>query len=309
MVKVRKNRKRTLQDIWKAKYLYVMLLPLLIWLAVFCYGPMYGVILAFEDFNARKGILGSDWVGFQNFQRIFSTPVAVQSIITTLKVSFGRLVWEFPMGIILAILLTEMPGKKVKKIYQTIFTFPHFLSWVVVANIVQFFLGNAGLVNRVLESFGFHAIGFLSSEQLFHPMLYITNIWKEVGWSAIIFMAAIAGIDQVLYEAAEIDGASRIKRILHITIPGIKNTIAIMLILAVGSVMNAGFDQIFNLNNPMVENSARILDIYVYDLTFKSIPDYGFSTAVGLLKSVVNLILLLVTNYIVGKINGESMLG
>lgn len=309
MVKMEKKWKSGFTAVWKSKYLYLMLLPLFVWLAVFSYGPMYGVILAFEDFSARKGILGSDWVGLQNFRRIFSTPMAVQSIITTLKVSFGRLIWEFPMGIILAILLTEMPGKRAKKVYQTIFTFPHFLSWVVVANIVQFFLGNAGVINGVLESLGIPAVGFLSSEQLFHPMLYITNIWKEAGWSAIIFMAAIAGIDQTLYEAAEIDGASRIRRIWHITLPGIKSTIAIMLILAVGGVMNAGFDQIFNMNNAMVENSARILDIYVYDLTFKSIPDYGFSTAVGLLKSVVNLILLVAANYIVGKINGESMFG
>lgn len=309
MVKMEKKWKSGFTAVWKSKYLYLMLLPLFVWLAVFSYGPMYGVILAFEDFSARKGILGSDWVGLQNFRRIFSTPMAVQSIITTLKVSFGRLIWEFPMGIILAILLTEMPGKRVKKVYQTIFTFPHFLSWVVVANIVQFFLGNAGVINGVLESLEIPAVGFLSSEQLFHPMLYITNIWKEAGWSAIIFMAAIAGIDQTLYEAAEIDGASRIRRIWHITLPGIKSTIAIMLILAVGGVMNAGFDQIFNMNNAMVENSARILDIYVYDLTFKSIPDYGFSTAVGLLKSVVNLILLVAANYIVGKINGESMFG
>lgn len=295
------------QRIWKARYLYLCLLPLLIWLVIFQYGPMYGVILAFKKYSARLGIWGSEWVGLSNFKRIFITPLAVKSIINTLQISVSRLVFEFPMGVIVAVLLTEMPGKRTKKAVQTILTFPHFLSWVVVACILRNFLASDGIVNVLLERGGFETVNFLGNESLFRPFLYVTANWKEMGWSAIIYMAAIAGIDPTLYEAAECDGASRLKRIWHITLPGIRGTIAIMFILAVGGIMSAGFDQIFNLNNAMVADSARILDIYIYDLTFRSVPDYGFTTAVGMFTAVVNLLMLLTANQVVYKLTGNKM--
>ena len=299
--------KRLWLDIKKARYLYLFLLPLMLWLIIFQYGPMYGLLMAFKDYKVRLGILGSDWVGLEHFRKIFITPVAIDAILNTFKVSVGRLIWEFPLGIILAIMLTEMPGKKVKKAYQTIFTFPHFLSWVIVANILRHVLGNSGMVNEMLAFFGLERVDFVGRDSLFHTILYITSNWKEVGWNAIIYMAAIAGIDTTLYDAAEIDGASRFKRIWYITLPGIRTTIAVMLILAVGGIMNAGMDQIFNMRNPLVENSARILDIYVYDLTFNSVPNHGFSTAVGLFKSLINLFLLLFANWVVFKITDEKM--
>ena len=295
------------QRIWKARYLYLCLLPLLIWLVIFQYGPMYGVILAFKKYSARLGIWGSEWVGLSNFKRIFITPLAVKSIINTLQISVSRLVFEFPMGVIVAVLLTEMPGKRTKKAVQTILTFPHFLSWVVVACILRNFLASDGIINVLLERGGFGTVNFLGNESLFRPFLYVTANWKEMGWSAIIYMAAIAGIDPTLYEAAECDGASRLKRIWHITLPGIRGTIAIMFILAVGGIMSAGFDQIFNLNNAMVADSARILDIYIYDLTFRSVPDYGFTTAVGMFTAVVNLLMLLTANQVVYKLTGNKM--
>ena len=290
------------QRIWKARYLYLCLLPLLIWLVIFQYGPMYGVILAFKKYSARLGIWGSEWVGLSNFKRIFITPLAVKSIINTLQISVSRLVFEFPMGVIVAVLLTEMPGKRTKKAVQTILTFPHFLSWVVVACILRNFLASDGIINVLLERGGFGTVNFLGNESLFRPFLYVTANWKEMGWSAIIYMAAIAGIDPTLYEAA-----SRLKRIWHITLPGIRGTIAIMFILAVGGIMSAGFDQIFNLNNAMVADSARILDIYIYDLTFRSVPDYGFTTAVGMFTAVVNLLMLLTANQVVYKLTGNKM--
>ena len=295
------------QRIWKARYLYICLLPLFIWLVIFKYGPMYGVILAFKKYSARQGILGSEWVGLANFKRIFITPLAVKSIINTLQISVGRLAFEFPMGVIVAVLLTEMPGKRVKKAVQTVLTFPHFLSWVVVACILRNFLASDGIVNVLLARGGFGTVNFLGNESLFRPFLYVTANWKEMGWSAIIYMAAIAGIDPTLYEAAECDGASRLKRIWHITLPGIRGTIAIMFILAVGGIMSAGFDQIFNLNNAMVADSARILDIYIYDLTFRSVPDYGFTTAVGMFTAVINLLMLLTANQVVYKLTGNKM--
>ncbi len=301
-------RKKPLgHEIWKARYLYLLLIPFLIWLIVFCYGPMYGILMAFKDYNARLGILGSEWVGLKHFQRIFITPAATRAIINTFVISVSRLILEFPAPIILAILITEMPGKKTKKIYQTVFTFPHFLSWIVVAAILSNFLSNNGAINVLLESFGMEKMNFLGNKSLFRPLLYITSNWKEMGWSAIIYMAAIAGIDPTLYEAANIDGASRLRQIWHVMLPGIKTTIAVMFILAVGGVMNAGFDQIFNMRNPVVKDVAQILDTYVYDITFAATPNYGFSTAVELFKSVINLILLVAANSIVGKLSGEKM--
>ncbi len=301
------KKKNLTQEIWKARYLYLCLLPLFVWLIIFQYGPMYGVILAFKKYNARLGILGSEWVGLSNFKRIFITPIAKQAIINTLQISVSRLIWEFPMGIVVAILLTEMPGKKGKKVVQTVLTFPHFLSWVVVASILRNFLATDGAINVLLDSLRIGKVNFLGNEALFRPLLYATANWKEMGWSAIIYMAAIAGIDPSLYEAAECDGASRLQRIWHITLPGIRTTIAIMFILAVGGIMSAGFDQIFNLNNAMVENTARILDIYVYDLTFRSVPDYGFTTAVGMFTAVINLVMLLGANQVVYRLTGEKM--
>lgn len=301
------KKKNLMQEIWKARYLYLCLIPLFVWLVIFQYGPMYGVILAFKKYSAKLGIWGSQWVGLSNFKRIFITPIATKAIVNTLQISISRLVWEFPMGILVAILLTEMPGKRGKKVIQTVLTFPHFLSWVVVACILRNFLGSDGAVNVLFEQLGLDTVNFLGSERLFRPLLYATANWKEMGWSAIIYMAAIAGIDPTLYEAAECDGASRLKRIWHITLPGIRTTIAIMFILAVGGIMSAGFDQIFNMNNAMVADTARILDIYVYDLTFKSVPDYGFTTAVGMFTAVINLVMLLGANQVVYRLTGEKM--
>lgn len=303
------KKKRILPEIWRARYIYLMLLPLLLWLAVFCYGPMYGVLLAFKKYNARMGILGSPWVGLANFRRIFITPAAMAAIKNTLIISMGRLVTGFPAPILLALLFTEMPGVRMKKVYQTVFTFPHFLSWVVVGNIIINFMSDGGAINAMLRGAGLEKVNFLTSPAIFRPLLYLTGIWKEVGWSSIIYMAAIAGIDTTLYDAARVDGTTRLRQIWHVTLPGIKTTIVIMLILQIGGIMNAGFDQIFNMQNPMVKSVSQILDTYVYDITFLSAPDYGFSTAVGLFKAVINFILLILANKVVYKLSGERMFG
>lgn len=302
-----RKKSKILTEIWKARYLYLLLLPFLVWLIVFNYIPMGGIVMAFKDYKARLGIWGSPWVGLKHFERIFITPDAVASILNTLEISFGRLIWEFPMPIILAIMITEMPGTKMKKIFQTIFTFPHFLSWIVVASIMTSLFSNAGVINSLLEGAGIGKIQFLGDSFFFRVMLYVTENWKEMGWSAIIYMAAIAGIDPTLYEAASIDGASRIRQIWHITLSCLKATIAIMFILKIGTVMNAGFDQIFNMRNDVVKSSTQILDTYIYDVTFLATPNYGFSTAVGLFKSVINFIMLTVANQVVGMLTGTKM--
>ncbi|MBO5070995.1 MAG: sugar ABC transporter permease [Roseburia sp.] len=308
MKKDSKNGKALFVRVWQAKYLYLCILPIMAWILIFQYGPMYGLLMAFKDYKAKLGILRSPWAGLENFKLIFKVPIAREAIINTLRISVGRLIFVFPIGIVIAILLTEMRGAKLKKICQTVLTFPHFLSWVVVACILKNFLSTEGVVNSLLGGLGMDSVNFLGSENFFRPLLYITENWKEMGWSAIIYIAAIAGIDPTLYEAAEIDGASRLRRIWHITLVGIRPTIAIMFILAVGNVMNAGFDQIFNMRNGLVEDAARILDTYVYDITFARVPDYGFSTAVGLFKSVVNLLLLLIANKMTFFITGDKML-
>lgn len=300
--------RKVLLQVWQSKYLYIMLVPLFIWLIIFCYRPMYGIIMAFKDYKARLGILGSQWIGFAHFQRIFTTPDALRSIGNTIVISLSRLVFEFPVGILLALLITEMPGRKVKKIYQTAYTFPHFLSWIIVSSIIMNFLSSNGAINIWLKSLGLAPVNFLANKSIFRGLLYFTANWKEMGWSAIIYMAAITGIDPTLYEAAKIDGASRLKQIWHVTLPGISSTICVMLILQVGNMMNAGFDQVFNLYNDVVRSVADILDTYIYNITFLATPNYGFSTAVGLFKSVINFIMLIVANRIVYLISGEKMI-
>ena len=292
-------------SIWQSKYIYLMLLPLFIWLAVFCYAPMYGILMAFKTFKARLGILGSPWCGLDHFVRIFQTPDAVRAIRNTVIISFGRLIFEFPMGILLALMLTEMPGVRVKKVYQTIYTFPHFLSWIIVTGIINNFLSSNGAVNIWLKNMGLPTLNLLADAGSFRYLLYTTGNWKEMGWAAIIFMAAIAGIDPSLYEAATVDGANRLQQIWHITLPGILTTICVMLILQVGNMMNAGFDQVFNMYNDVVKPVSNILDTYIYNITFLATPNYGFSTAVGLFKSVINFALIVGANKI-ARLFGEE---
>ena len=233
--------------------------------------------------------------------------MALQSIQNTLVISFCRLIFEFPVPVIIALLLNEMRGKRLKRLYQTVYTFPHFLSWVVVAALMQNFFSNSGIINSLITSMGGEGIDFLANSSLFRPLLYATSNWKEAGWSAIIYIAAIAGINPELYESATIDGASRFQRVLHITLPGIMPTICIMLILSVGNIMNGSFEQIFNLRNGAVAQVANTIDVYVYDITFNATPNYGFSTAVGLFKSIVNFVMLLVANIVVEKSSGQGI--
>lgn len=302
------GRKQSLAlRIWHSKYIYLMLLPGVLYFAIFHYAPMYGLVLAFKKYNARLGIMGSQWIGLDNFRRLFITAAAKRAIINTLVISFERLLFQFPVPIILAILIDEMPQGGFKKVYQTVYTFPHFLSWVVVGTIVVNLFSNAGSVNRLITQLGGEAIPFLGSKELARPMLYITANWKGMGWSSIIYLAAITGIDPSMYEAAYIDGAGRWRRIWYITLPSIANTIVIMLILDVGGMMNAGFDQIFNLSNSVIKDTVDIIDTYVYDITFNATPSYGFSTAVGLFKSVINFALLLSTNYIAKRLRGQGL--
>lgn len=303
------HRQTLWQRIWKARWIYLFLLPGLIVLAVFRYGSMYGVILAFKDYKASEGIMGSEWIGFYHFQRLFRTPAAVETIRTTLEISLCRLLMCFPAPIILALLINEMPFKRVGRVYQTIYTFPHFLSWVIVSGILTTLLKNNGAVNEMLNALGFESVNFLGSPKIFRWLLYGSDIWKGAGYSCILYLGAISSINPELYEAAELDGASRFQRMIHITLPGMRSVVIISLILTISGMMNAGFDQIFNLRNAVVADSAQIIDTYVYDITFSAKPNYGFSTAVGLFKGVINCILLVIGNSCIKKISGQSIYG
>jgi len=282
--------------IWKNRMVYLLILPGLIWYFIFAYMPMGGLSLAFKSYKAKLGIWGSPWVGLKNFESMFMDPSFMQSVWKTLYINFGRLLIEFPFAVLLALILDEARVGRLKKPLQIIYTFPHFLSWIIIASVLNNVLAYDGMVNLLIESLGGTRIRFLSSESLFQPMLYITSIWKSAGWNTIIYLAAISGVDQDQYESAEIDGASRLQRVFYITLPNILPTIAIMFIMTAGKLLAQDFDQVFNLSNAAVSNVSETLGMYIYRITFESPPDFGFSVAVSLFRSVINLALLLLAN-------------
>jgi len=289
--------------------IYLLILPAITWYILFAYYPMAGLQLAFKTYKVRQGIWGSPWAGLQNFTAVFRDVSFIRSIWRTLFINLGRLLFCFPAPIILALMLNEVRVGKTKKFMQVVYTFPQFLSWVIVASIMTNLLSTDGLVNSALYAMGSDRINILGSENLFVPILYLTDIWKSAGYASIIYLAAISGIDQDQYEAARIDGASRWKTLTHVTFPNLLPTISILFILTTGNLMTAGFDQIFNLSNAATKNVAEILDMYIYRVTFQSSADFGFSTAVSLFRSVVNLTLLVVANKGSKMMGGSGLLG
>ncbi|WP_081972031.1 ABC transporter permease [Paenibacillus borealis] len=294
------------KEIVKHKYLYLLLAPLVIYYIVFSYVPMYGILLAFKEFDYSKGILGSPWNDFANFTAVFNNPDFWTATRNTVLISLGRLIIEFPIPIVLALLLNEISKGKLTRIFQTVFTFPHFISWVVLSGIIIGIFSDQGLYNQILVLFGADKSSVLTNGPGFTIVLFISNIWKEAGWSCILYLAAIAGINPEMYEAAAVDGANRFQQMRKITWPVLKSTAAVLFILAVGNVMNGGFDQIFNLYNSAVYQYADILDTFVYRSAFTDATGFGFSTTVGLLKSIINFALLFGANYIVTKVGKEE---
>lgn len=320
MVQVKKNVKSPVaaarakpRSLWaeilQNKEIYLLALPAVIWYLVFCYGPMGGLTLAFKSFKAKLGIWGSPWIGPKNFESLFRDSSFFNAVGITLWINIVELLLCFPMPILIAIMLNELRLGRYKKILQTIFTFPHFLSWVIVGSIIKNLLSVDGVLNGILGNLGMEQVVFLGDRELFRPLLYITEIWKEAGWSSIIYLAAISGIEQQQYEAAEIDGASRLQRIFYITLPSLLPTVAVMLILQMGGIMGGHFDQIYNLQNDIIAPAAETLNMYIYRITFKRTPNYGFSTAVSLFCSVVNMVLLLGTNKLAERFGGTGLMG
>ncbi len=301
------NRRALLRALKASRVSYLMILPAFLVTVLFCYVPMYGITLAFKNYDMRLGILGSPWANFVHFQRLFEYPDTMRVLVNTLVISLGRIVFEFPFPIVMALLLNEMRQRRFKKLLQTVYTLPHFLSWVIVAGILKNFLRDDGFVNRLIVAMGFESVPFLNREDWFKPLLYITNVWKEMGWSVIIYMATITGIDPALYDAASVDGANRFQRVLYITLPSMTGIILLQLMMALGNVLNAGFDQVFNMTNAITEASGQILDTYIYKITFQQVPNFGFSTAVGLFKGVVNCIFLLSADFLVRRFTGRGL--
>lgn len=292
----------------KDKYIYIMMLPGIVWAVLFCYVPIYGIIMAFQNYAPAKGIFGSSWVGVKNFLELFSGDFA-RILRNTLLVSGGSLLFGFPAPILFALLVSGMRNKPYRKIVQTLSYVPYFVSWVVVSAICFIcFAPNSGYINILLRELGIikGSIGFLENGPMFIVMMIVTNVWKGTGFNAIIYFAAIAGVDGELYEAAIIDGARPYQRTLHITLPSIMPTITVMLVLSISGILNAGFEQQMVMANNLVWNWADVIDTYSYRFGLAQLR-YSYGTAVGLFKSVVAMLLLLGSNKIMQKYTGYSL--
>lgn len=288
----------------KSGFLIAMIIPAIAFYVIFNYIPMYGVLMAFQKYYPKLGIFGSKWIGFDNFKYIFGKPDFWTVLLNTIKIGTIKIVLSFVGAVTTALLLNELRLRRVKKTIQIIVTFPHFLSWVIIAGFVASLFEWNGSINNLIVLLGGHRSYLLFDSKFFLGLIFGADIWKEAGWGSIVYLATMAGIPQDQYEAADIDGATRLQKIWHITLPGIKAVAILLLIMSVGGVLSAGFDEIFNLYNPMVYEQADILDTYIYRITFQSNQNPGIGTAIGLFKSVVSFILVITTDRI-AKACGE----
>lgn len=297
--KTRKKKKVSIKNTWS---LHLMLLPGILILFVYTVLPFFGNFMAFQDFQPAKGFFQSKWVGLDNFKYMLMLPDTFKIFRNTFVIAVGKIIFNLAASIFFAILLYEMGGKRFKKAVQTICFLPHFLSWVILAVIFRDLLDGSGIINALLLKMGIidEAIVFLGSNKFFQGFIIGTDVWKEFGYGAIIFIAALAGINQELYEAAAIDGASRLRRIWHITLPGIRVTVVLVATLSIANVLNAGFDQVYNLYSPIVYETGDIIDTYVYRMSFES-AQYSLATAIGLLKSIVSFVLIVTSNFMSSK--------
>ena len=287
--------------------LVVMFLPAIIYFFVFKYVPMYGIVLAFKDYNISKGIMGSEWVGLEHFEKLMRTSTFTRSVRNTIIISFGKIIFGFPAPIILALFLNEVRNLKFKKVVQTISYMPHFLSWVILSGVFyQFLSPSTGVINYLLGLIGIEPIYFTASNDWFRTVIVATSVWQGVGWGTVVYIAAIAGISPEYYEAAECDGATRFQKMFKITLPLLAPTIAVLFILRVGSVLDAGFDQIFNMYSATVYETGDIIDTYVYRIGLGSMK-YDQATAVGLFKNAIGFVLVVITNFVSKKLSGSGV--
>ncbi len=307
LVKYKESSGRKWKRIVRNRYIYLMILPGVLYFLIFKYIPMFGLVISFQDYLPYKGIMGSEWVGVKHFSRLFSEPEFWNIFKNTVVVFVVNVTFYFPIPIILSLMLNEVGNAFFKRFVQTLVYIPHFLSWVIIVSIsFVMFTMDGGIINEMLTYFGFQPINFLMSSGWFYPMYVLQVIWREAGWGTIVYLAAMAAVDPGLYEAARMDGATRLRQIWHITLPGIRTVIVVMLILKVGSVLDTSFEHIFLLLNSMNKDVAEILDTYVYTAGLKQ-GQYSFSTAVGLFKSVVSFILVMGSNWLAKKAGEEGV--
>ncbi|MBD5547132.1 MAG: sugar ABC transporter permease [Lachnospiraceae bacterium] len=290
----------------KQLYYHLMMFPGILLLIIFTFIPMFGVVMAFQNYVPAKGILESKWIGLQNFKTIFTLRDSRQIFLNTIIISFWKIFLKSVIPVSFALLMNEVKNKLVRQSVQTIVYLPHFLSWVVFATVVQMVFSLDGPVNKLVELMGIEPIMFLGTNQWFRKIIIFTESWKEFGYASIVYFAALTGIDPGLYEAASIDGASRFHKLIYITIPGILPIILIMLTMELPNILSAGFDQIYNLYNPLVYDTGDILDTFVYRMGMTK-RQYSIGTAVGLVKSTLGMILILTANKLVTTFSDRRM--
>lgn len=299
--------KELLRFVIRHRALYIMLIPGLVYFFIFKYLPLAGSVIAFQNYDIFKGFAGSEWVGLKWFQQFFTYPNLQRLLVNTLLISLYQIIFAFPAPIILAVLLNEVRNMAFKRSVQTIVYLPHFLSWAIVFGFVYSILSvQTGMLNHIIEALGFERINFLQKAEYFRTIIVSSGIWKEMGWNAIIFLAALAGISPTLYEAAKIDGAGRFQQFRYVTFPGILPAIMILLLLKIGNILDLGVEQLILFLNELTYSTGDVLDTYTYRLGILG-GQYSLTTAIGLFKSVVGFILLVIANRTSRAITGESL--
>lgn len=305
-MKHRLTNKQRIRAIQQNRWMYVLMILPLTYYIVFCYGPMQGILIAFENYKISKGVFGSEFVGFKWFAKFITEPYFWKLVRNTLLINFYGLIWGFPVPIILALMLNEVHHSSFKRTIQTLSYLPHFMSTVVVCGMLVNFLSLDGIINRFIASIGLNKVQFLIYPQYFRTLFTASGIWQSCGWNSIIYLAALTAVDQQQVEAAQIDGANRFQRILHVSLPAIAPTISIMLIMQLGRMMNIGHEKILLLYTGSTYETADVISTYVYRRGIVG-ADYSYSTAVGLFQSVVSLILLVASNNASKKLSETSL--
>lgn len=303
----RKSKRGVLGNLIYYKEYYIMLIPGLLFFLVFCYGPMYGLIIAFQDYYPLKGVSGSAFVGLKHFRALFSDPFFLSVLKNTIIISLYKLLICFPAPIILCLALNEIKSMRFKKVAQSISYLPHFISWVVVSGIIIEFLSpSRGPINILLQNMGFDPVFFVAEPKCFRGVLVLSDLWKSIGWGSIVYLAAVTSVDPTLYEAAEMDGAGRIKKIIHVTLPALAPIITVMFIMESGKILNDSFEQVYNFLTPSTYAVGDVISTFVYRMGIQKM-QYSFTTAVDLFKNGISFMLVILTNYIARRTNDYAL--
>ncbi len=304
---IKKRKPGFFTNLYNYRDYYIMLIPGILFFLIFSYGPMNGLIIAFQDYYPLKGITGSNFVGLKHFKALFSNPFFIDVLKNTLIISFYKLLICFPAPILLCIVLNEIKSPKFKKFTQSVSYLPHFVSWVIVSGIIIEFLSpSRGFINIIRQYMGLEPIFFIADPKYFRGVLVISDLWKGIGWGSIVYLAAVTGIDPSLYESAEIDGAGRIKKIIYITLPSLIPIITVMFIMESGKVLNDSFQQVYNLLTPATYEVGDVISTFVYRMGIEKM-QFSFSTAVGLFKNIISFLLVMLTNYIARKTSDYAL--